>query len=408
MFKKVITNVFLKRRHFWRYANFDEVSKLYVARTLRTFALRLVAVFVSIYLFNLGYSLTFIFIYLGLYHLVKIPMAYLASYSVIKLGSKHTIFYANILYIPTILALTFVQPPGDPMTILILGGIILVQSMSVSMYEYSTMLNFAKTKSVKSMGRDLGMINILEKTASIIGPIAGGLIASLWGPQVLMVIASVILGIAAVPLIKTAEPINKTQKIRWRRYPWRKTWRSLLSQGGAGFDIIISGSAWQLYLAALVFSLNQEIYAVVGVLSSISTVAAFLSAFAFGRLIDKKHGKLLLLWGVRLKAVTSFMRPMVNAPIGAAVTSAAAEVSSTAYSMAFMRGTYDLADRSPYRLNYLLLMVIASDVGAVIACFFGATLFLLADMRGSFTVLFILSAFAILIISSPKFPLYKH
>ena len=96
MFRKIIENVFLKRRYFWRYANFDEISKIYMARTLRIFALRLVAVFVAIYLFNLGYSLAFIFAYLGIYHLVKIPMALLASTAVIKLGPKHTIFYANI------------------------------------------------------------------------------------------------------------------------------------------------------------------------------------------------------------------------------------------------------------------------------------------------------------------------
>lgn len=408
MFKKIIKNVFLKRRHFWRYADFDEISKLYMARTLRYFALRLVAVFVAIYLFNLGYSLIFIFIYLGIYHLVKMPMSFLAGYSAIKLGPKHTTFYANILYIPTILALTFLKPPGDPTTIIILGGIIIVQSISVAMYDYSSMLNFAKMKSVKNVGRDLGFMQIMEKVASIAGPIAGGLIATLWGPAVLMVIASFILGISALPLVRTSEPINKNQKIRWRRYPWRKTWRSLISQAGVGFDIITSGTAWQLYLAAMVFSLNQEIYAVVGVLTSISTVAAFISAFAFGRLIDRKHGRLLLKWGVVLKSATNFLRPLITTPVGAATTSAVAEVSTTAYSMAFMRGTYDLADYSGYRLNYLMLMAMAADGGAVIACFMAALFFAIATTGSAFTTFFVLSAFVILIIAAPKFPIYKH
>ena len=408
MLKKIINKVFLKRRHFWRYADFDEISKLYMAKTLRHFAIRLVAIFVAIYLFKLGYSLPFIFIYLGLYHLVKIPMAYLAGYSVIKLGPRHTTFYANILYIPTILALAFLQPPGNIETIFILAGIILVQSISVAMYDFSSMFNFAKMKSIKNIGQDLGLLQVLEKVASIAGPLAGGLIATLWGPTVLMIIASAILAISAVPLVRTSEPINKTQKIRWRRYPWRKTWRSLISQSGAGFDVITSGSVWQLYLASTVFAFNNEIYAVVGVLTSISTVAAFASAFAFGKMIDKKHGKLLLKWGVVLKSITNFARPLVHTPIGSAGVSAVAEVSTTAYSMSFMRGTYDLADSTGYRLNYLLLMVMSADTGAVLACFVAAGLFIIADVNTAFAVFFMLAALVILIISKAKFPIYKR
>ncbi len=408
MFRKIIENVFLKRRYFWRYANFDEISKIYMARTLRHFALRLVAVFVAIYLFNLGYSLAFVFAYLGIYHLVKIPMALLASTAVIKLGPKHTIFYANILYIPTILALTFLKPPDEILTtVAILAGIILVQGLGVAMYDYSNMINFAKVKNVKHVGQQLGKMQILEKIASIAGPLLGGLVASLWGPTVLMIIASFILGVSALPLVRTSEPIIKNQKIRWKKYPWKSTWRSLVSQSGAGFDVITSGATWQLYLAVMVFSLNSEIYAVVGALTSLSTIAAFVSAFTFGKLIDRKYGYKLLRWGVILKSITNFSRPLVINPIGAAGTSAVAEVSTTAYSMAFMRGTYDLADRSGYRMNYLLLMVMSADAGAALACLLALLFFLTLSMQSAFVTFFVLAAAYTLIISIPKFPIYK-
>ena len=408
MFKKIIENVFLKRRYFWRYANFDEISKIYMARTLRIFALRLVAVFVAIYLFNLGYSLAFIFAYLGIYHLVKIPMALLASTAVIKLGPKHTIFYANILYIPTILALTFLKPPDEILTtVAILAGIILVQGLGVAMYDYSNMINFAKAKNAKRVGQQLGVMQVMEKTASIAGPLLGGLVASLWGPTVLMIIASFILGVSALPLVRTSEPIIRNQKIRWKKYPWKSTWHSIVSQSGAGFDVIVSGATWQLYLAAMVFALNSEIYAVVGALTSLSTVMAFISAFAFGKLIDRKYGYKLLRWGVFLKSITNFSRPFVNSPIGAAGTSAVGEVSTTAYSMAFMRGTYDLADRSGYRMNYLLLMVMSADAGATLACLLALLFFLTLSVQSAFATFFVLAAAYTLIISVPKFPIYK-
>ena len=85
-----------------------------------------------------------------------------------------------------------------------------------------------------------------------------------------------------------------------------------------------------------------------------------------------------------------------------------AEVSTTAYSMSFMRGTYDLADSTGYRLNYLLLMVMSADAGAVLACFVAAGLFIIADVNTAFAVFFMLAALVILIISKAKFPIYKR
>lgn len=409
MLKDFVVNVFLKRRHFWRYADFDDISKLYTARALRDFSLRLVMIFVSIYLYNLGYSLAFIFAYLGIYYAIKVPMTILAGYAVIRIGPRHSTFYANILYIPTILAMIFLRPPDEMMTTLwILGGIILLQSFSASLYEFAMMLNYAKMKGAKGVGKQLGTMQMLEKITGIVAPVVGGVIASWWGPEVLMVIASVILGLAALPLARTSEPINKTQKIRWRKFPWKRTWRNMLSQGAAGFDYITSGSVWQLYLVVAVFVASKEIYAVVGILSSIATFAALISAYAFGKLIDRNRGKELLKWGVYFKAVTNFLRPAIVTPIGAASTSAVAEISSTAYSLAFMRGLYDTADRHSYRLNYLMLMAIASDSGAAVASFIAMLFFLIAAPTTAFATYFFLAAFVTLMIASPKFPLYKR
>lgn len=408
MLKDFVVNVFLKRRHFWRYADFDDISKLYTARTLRDFSLRLVMTFLSVYLYNLGYPLAFIFTYLAIYYVMKIPMTVLAGYVVVRIGPRHSTFYANILYIPTILAMIFLNPPGDITTLWILGGIILLQSFSAALYEFAMMLNYAKMKGVQGVGKQLGMMQMLEKIAGIVAPVVGGVIASWLGPEILMIIASVILGLAALPLASTTEPINKTQKIRWRKFPWKRTWRNMLAQVGAGYDYVTSGSVWQLYLVVMVFTVSKEIYAVVGALSSIATFAALISAYAFGKLIDKNRGRQLLKWGVYFKAITNFMRPTINTPIGAASASAVAEISSTAYSMAFMRGLYDTADRHSYRLNYLMLMAIAVDGGAAIANIIAMIFFLVAAPTAAFPTFFFLSAFITLLIAMPKFPLYKH
>ena len=47
----------LVRRHFWRHASLSEVAELYVSRMLRMAALNIAGVFMSIYLYQLGYSI---------------------------------------------------------------------------------------------------------------------------------------------------------------------------------------------------------------------------------------------------------------------------------------------------------------------------------------------------------------
>ena len=58
----------LLRRHFWRYATFSEVAELYTSRVLRLAAVHIVGGFMSVYLYQLGYSVTFIALAWGCFY----------------------------------------------------------------------------------------------------------------------------------------------------------------------------------------------------------------------------------------------------------------------------------------------------------------------------------------------------
>ena len=135
---------------------------------------------------------------------------------------------------------------------------------------------------------------------------------------------------------------------------------------------------------------------------------AFISAFVFGKLIDRKAGGMLLKYGVIAKSLSHVMRPLTGNMVGAVAINAGSEVVTTAYSMSFMRGVFDVADYSGFRLTYLLLIEISVNIGASLAGVIAALLFYFMEPQFAFTLFFVAAAGYILIIATPQFTLYKR
>ena len=404
-----VINSFLKRRHFWRYASFSEVAELYASRLLRIFALNMISLFIAVYLYNQGYSLVFIFAYLACYFLFKVPVSFVAAWLVAWRGPKHTILYANILYIPALIAFMWVPPEGAAHALLIIGIFAVLQAVSATLYDYAHLVDFSKVKSVQHAGRELSYMHSIEKIAGVVSPIIGGLIATVFGATIVMLIAAGLFAVAAMPLLRTAEPTKTRQKIRWSGFPWSMAWRSVVAETGVGFDVVASGAAWSLFLASLVFaSQHNGVYAIIGILSAIGMMMALASALLYGRIIDRKAGLILLKYGVIAKSLSHVVRPLVGDSLSAATTSVGSEVSTTAYSMSFLRGMFDVADYSGFRLTYLLLMEIAVNVGASLACATAAVLVATLEEKYAFMLFFVIAAAYILIIATPRFSLYKR
>ena len=367
----------------------------------------MVSLFIAVYLYQQGYSLVFIFTYLACYYACKIPIAFVAAWLTARFGPKHTILFANLLYIPALILLTFVPPAGASHALMVIIFFATFQGVSATLYDYAYMVNFSKVKSVQHAGKELGYMHIIEKIASIISPIIGGVIATLLGPVVVMIVAACLFAVAAAPLLRTGEPTKLRQKIRWRGFPWRTSWRSIVASSGTGFDVVVSGVGWSLFLAAVAFAEQQEIYVIIGVLSAIGMGVAFIAAFTFGRLIDRRSGEMLLRYGVITKALMHMTRPVVGSAAGASIVSAGSEVTTTAYHMAFMRGMFDVADYSGFRLTYLLLVEMAVNIGAAMAALIGAVLCMVFEQDYAFMLFFASAAVVILVIATPRFAIYK-
>jgi len=394
----------LERRHFWRYASFDEIAELYLSRTIRIIAMNIVSGFTSVYLYEAGYSLAFIMGFWLCFYLLKIPLTFYSGYFVARFGPKHGILVSNLLYVPSMVALGLMPKLG--MVSIVLWGIFM--AISASLYHICYIVDFSKIKNIEHAGKELAFMNILEKIAIGISPIVGGLIALWFSLQVVIWVAALLFAVSALPLLKTIEPVITHQKLEFIGFPWRTTIRSILAHTGVGFDYVTTGIIWSLFIVVVIFpGAGWDIYVKLGILSSVTILAAIIASYAYGKIIDKSQGGRLLIFSVFANGLVHAFRPFVTTPAIIVGTNIANEVATMGYNMAFMRGVFDTADSSGHRIFYICFSDIVSNIGAAIAC---AILIICTALSGDvegLKVFFFFAAGFVLLIGTANFRLYR-
>lgn len=395
----------LKRRHFWRYASFDEVASLYAARFMRQTATFLVNIFVIVYIYQAGYTLNQIALFYIGYFSFKVVIGYFVARYVAHFGPKHGMFIANLLNIPALLAFSMLETYGVYALIVFL----VFQGSSITLYTQAHNIDFSKVKSPKRAGSEIGVMYIIDKVTAGVSPLLGGLLAWWLGPQAVLLIAACLYAVAALPLLRTAEPVKIRQKLRFEGMPWRETWRSHLSNASGGSDTAAATLLWPLFLAAVLFAGSDDsVYAKVGGLASISIITTFAASWTFGKIIDRRKGRDLLNHATVGVSLMHLARPLASTPLGVGLINVISDTSATGYMMAFSRGQYDLADRSGHRNAYLYVADASWNIG--MGVMFGI-LYIASvvtdDLVAIFTTCFVAASILVLNVMRANFPLYK-
>ncbi len=392
MFRKFISFVF-RRRHYWRSVSFDEIAELYTSRLITMFAINIVNLFAAVYLYKLGYDLSFIALFYAVFYVLRIPFAVVAAKFIAYFGPKHGILMANLLRIPSLAAFALVPIAGDhALWAITLFG--LFQQLSAAAYDIAYTTDFSKVKHAERAGREIGTMQVIERIARVASPIIGGIVASLWSPQATIILAAILFMFSALPLFASVEPTTTKVKLRVSGFPWRLGLPSIISQSVVGVDYVVSGMVWTLFITVFLFAgLHENIYIALGGLASLGVAVSMVAAWVFGRLVDRHKGDVLLTLGIVGNTITHLFRPFTATTTGVMGVSVANETATSAYSLAFTRVLFDIADSSGFRITYLMFAEIMLAFGAALACgLMYIAMQLVGDKNGMIAV-FIFTAF---------------
>jgi len=393
-----------KRRHFWRFADFSEIAELYIARLMRTVAFNLGAAFISVFMLKVGYSIVTVALFWAAYFAFKVVISLPLAQVIAYIGAKKAILISNFLYVPSMVALIFLPEVGWP-ALLVTG---LFQSTSATLYDIGYLVNFSRIKTPDKAGREVAFMNIIEKIAKSISPLIGGLLAMFFDPRITIIASIFFFILAAWPMMNAKDTMTKGFQLAPRHFPWRMAIGSLTLQLPIGFDTFASTNAWSIFLVSLILTASgNQAYAELGAITSIVLLVSLASTYLYGKIIDKKAGETLLFWTAVGNSVIHLLRAFVRTPVMAVGTNAAKEVVGTGYSMAFMRGMFDVADRSKYRVFYIGASELMSSLGSAIAAILLALIVIALDATNGFILFYLLTAGIVISASLAKFKIYS-
>lgn len=346
MLKNIIHRV-LRHRHFWRDASFDELSEVYIAMAFRGFALGMVGIFIPVYILKLGHGLSAVFLFYACYFLFRVVMDFVAAHSVARFGPKHTLLAGYVVQILAAGSFSLIETLNFP-----LYGSALIWGAAMSLTFVPLHVDFSKIKHSDHGGKELGYLNVLERIGGMIGPLAGGVLATLFGPQFLFITAVGVLLLGLVPLFKTAEPVKTHQKLEYSKLRVDKVKRDFISAGFFYLENTLCVVLWPAFLTLFVFT--QNIYGTIGTLASIGFFTSLVAAYMAGKLVDTKRGGLLLKASSIANGFVYGLRPFVQSVAGVLGINVMNDTLTVSYRIPYIKGLYDAADQHPgLRIVYL-------------------------------------------------------
>lgn len=350
-----LVNRFMIRRHYWRDVQFNELSELYTSMLLRSLASNVLFVFIPIFMYQNGYSVAAIFMMYGLYFAFRAPSDIAGGYIVARIGPKHTQIISCVLQI--ISAAQFMTIPQFHWSIIQLGA---VWGASASLYFIAYHVEFSKVKHTVHAGKELGYMQIMDKIGGLAGPIFGGVVGVLVGSQFIFGAAALMLIASLWPLFRTSEPTKTRQKLDFKGLPVNKIRHDIAAYVFLGIENTFCIALWPVFIS--VFVLSGSVYLQLGILSSLSVLAAIASAYTIGKMIDTRNARRVLRFSAIANAMLNLFRPFVGGPFSILAVNTVNEVLTTGYRLPFTKGFYAAADDLPgHRIVYIVsIEVIAS------------------------------------------------
>lgn len=288
--------------HWWKFFPKKEISKIYLAIAIRSFALSLVSLFVPIYLYvDLGFSLRStlgFFIFYSVIFAIFTPLA--AKFSS-KFGLKHSILLSVPFQIIYLLLLYQLGTYNIPLTL-----IATFLGLSMAFFWMGMHLEFKQTSHKNKLGEEVGKAQGIAVLSTLSGPLIGSLIISYFSFNVAFTASAILLFFSALPLL-----VSKDKHV-----PYNFSIRSLVSKKYLtvsffytyrGAWVAASRVLWPLFIY-----LSLKSYLSLGLLGSISGLITALLMMFVGKRSDKIGKKRIISWAVPFESFSWMIRGLCS------------------------------------------------------------------------------------------------
>jgi len=301
------TSLALKHFHLSRFLH-NKYNDLVIADTFRHVALSMIALFVPIFLFKIGFSVLIIAYYLFFIFTGSIISHFIIFKYFIKLGVKKVLIGSYVLDIFFYLLLF-----SSEIVIYLFGSLAFI-ALTAFLFIFSTTLYwsahhvyFVNTTTIKRSGSKVGIILAVPTIFAIIGPFLGGLLITGFSFKIAFLTSALLMIIASITLlfsenIKTAKP-----KLKFKKILDLKKMRKNIIYFFQGIVFAVTGFIWPFYLFIASIKLIS-----IGAIYLLSNFLCSAASYLTGKETDKKGNKLLSIIGIMGHSLTLIFRALTK------------------------------------------------------------------------------------------------
>ncbi len=343
--------------------NHKEIKLFYASNSFFNFASSIIGIFIPIYLFEKGYSLSAIILFFVLVQLSRLIFLPISAWLSSVIGAKKMIgfsFIASIIFYLTLDKIDSLSN-GFYLSALIYGAVI-------AFYILPFLVHLSKMSPNNNRGKILGKLNIYSAVAGASGPILGGIIISSYGFSAGFV-AVILFIIPAILLLLLTPEISKIRKINFGLINIKKIYPDLIANGFLNFQIYLGYMVWSIFIFLIVLEYDK-----VGLIQTISLFVSIIVFYILGILVDKFNRKKVLMWGSLISVFTDLIRVFASSFASVLLLNTSSVAFEKAKRMAWDVKIQEHMDKEP-RTEYV--------------CFF--------EMGGAFVSLVLLALFMLII-----------
>lgn len=273
--------------------HYDGMQAFYLNALMRSLVFSMIGIFTPVFVYTSMLAVTgqmthalasvagYYFLVRLVVLLLNVPMAKLIE----KIGFRRSVLASAFILMLYVAAL--VMAGGDyrylPIAAILLGA-------NIPLYWVSRGSVIALDSKRTTLGKQMGLLAVLERIAGIAGPVAAGLMIEAWGFPVMYTAAGLILIVSVIPLWSMPHHVHRNG-VSWRGYAgWIKD-RRFFHQGigvmGRAIDEYGFNIVWPLSIVLMGVHYSQ-LGGVWSILTLITVAYRYGSGYIFDKLYKKK------------------------------------------------------------------------------------------------------------------------
>ncbi|MEA3399594.1 MAG: MFS transporter [Patescibacteria group bacterium] len=348
----------------------NDLNKLYVSGWLRFFGISVIAVFIPIYLLNLGYSLrevSVFYIFVSFFHIV---FTIIGGRVIKKYGLRFVLLTSipfRVIFFFLLFSLEFY-----PISLVFLA---FVFGTSNGLYWVGRLTLLAKNTEEHKRGSQLAINGIIKKVVTLPGPIIGGFLLSFTNISIAIIFVLIFLILSFIPVFYLKDE-KEDVDLKIKNIFKGLNWREKLIIFNKGIDDIMNTIVWPVF--AFFFILHK--YFVLGLVKFVEKMFLIISDYFSGKLFDKK-GSIVIKYGGFFSIILWIGRALVQSSFGVYLVDSFRGLVAPFILNGFDAECMELANTQDEALHFMIAREILMHSGRI---FLLIILFMVNDLKTVF------------------------